>query len=55
MSITHKNLQWYKQKDMSEKSDREFTLVKGQRGPLQMFTDFGSLSQDYMEHKVLNF
>ena len=54
MSITHKNLQWYKQKDMSEKSDREFTLVKGQRGPFQMFTDFGSLSQDYMEHKVLN-
>ena len=54
MSITLKNLTWYKEKDMSEKTNREFTLVKGKRGPLQMFTDFGSLSQDYMEHKVLN-
>ena len=54
MSITLKNLQWYKEKDMSEKTNREFTFVKGKRGPLQMYTDFGSLSQDYMEHKVLN-
>ena len=54
MSITYKNLTWYKEKDMSEKTNREFTIVKGKRGPLQMFTDFGSLSQDYMEHKVLN-
>ena len=54
MSITLKNLTWYKEKDMSEKTNREFTFVKGERGPLQMYTDFGSLSQDYMEHKALN-
>ena len=41
-------------KDLAEKVDRKFNIVKGERGPLQMFNDFGFNSQDYMEEKVLN-